>query len=55
MEVLSYYRIEKLIVEHTGVDSIEHDICPNICVAFTGPYLRQDKCPIYEEDHYGNI
>ena len=53
--MLSYYRIEKLVAEYTGVDSIEHDMCPNTCVAFTGPYSGLDKCPICEEDHYDSI
>ena len=46
LDMPSYYTIEKLIFEHTGMDSIEHDMCPNTCVAFTGPYSALEHCPI---------
>ncbi|KAI6002365.1 hypothetical protein F5J12DRAFT_722964, partial [Pisolithus orientalis] len=55
ISIPSYYNIEKLITEYTGVESIEHDMCPDSCVAFTGPYSALDKCPICEEDHYDAI
>ncbi|KIK13975.1 hypothetical protein PISMIDRAFT_53468, partial [Pisolithus microcarpus 441] len=42
----SHYNIEKLIAGHTGVESIEHDMCVDTCVAFTGPYSALDNCPI---------
>ncbi|KAI6145300.1 hypothetical protein BKA82DRAFT_127433, partial [Pisolithus tinctorius] len=55
MGVLSYYSVEKLIMEYTGVESIEHDMCPDTCVAFTGLYAALDTCPICGEDHYDAI
>ncbi|KAI6155007.1 hypothetical protein BKA82DRAFT_3952152, partial [Pisolithus tinctorius] len=55
MGVPSYYSVEKLIVEYTGVESIEHDMCPDTCVAFTGPYAALDACPICGEDRYDAI
>ncbi|KIO05716.1 hypothetical protein M404DRAFT_139962, partial [Pisolithus tinctorius Marx 270] len=47
--------IKKLIAGYTGVDSIEHDMCPDTCVAFTCPYSSLDMCPIYGGDHYDCI
>ena len=44
-----------MISEYMGVESIEHNMCPNTCMAFTGPYLVLDKCPICEEEHYDSI
>ncbi|KAI5985812.1 hypothetical protein F5J12DRAFT_728980, partial [Pisolithus orientalis] len=51
----SHYNIKKLITKYTGVKSIKHDMCPDSCVAFTGPYSALDKCPICEEDCYDAI
>ncbi|KAI6025983.1 hypothetical protein F5J12DRAFT_715953, partial [Pisolithus orientalis] len=55
MGVLSYYSIKKLIAEYTGVELIEHDMCPDTCIAFTGPYATLDACPICGEDRYDAI
>ncbi|KAG2090770.1 uncharacterized protein F5147DRAFT_586623, partial [Suillus discolor] len=45
-EIPRYYQIERLIAEFTGVESIEHDMCPESCVAFTGPFSYIEHCPI---------
>ena len=55
MDMPSHYSVEKIISEHTGVESIEHDMCPNTCVAFTGPYSALNRCPICEEERYDSI
>ena len=55
LDVPSHYSIEKMISEYMGVESIEHDMCPNTCVAFTGPYSALDRCPICEEERYDSI
>ncbi|KIK21188.1 hypothetical protein PISMIDRAFT_104414 [Pisolithus microcarpus 441] len=55
MNIPSHYNIEKLIAGHTGVELIEHDMCLDMCVAFTGPYSALDNCPICGEDHYDAI
>jgi hypothetical protein len=39
-DVPSYARIEQLIAEYTGVESIEHNMCPNTCIAYTGPFAN---------------
>ncbi|KAH7887763.1 hypothetical protein F5I97DRAFT_1804750, partial [Phlebopus sp. FC_14] len=44
--ILSYYNVEKIIASYTGVKSIEHDMCPNTCMAYTGPLSRLEACPI---------
>ena len=43
--ILSFYQVEKLIGMLTGVESILHDMCPNTCLAFTGPFGDLDECP----------
>ncbi|KAG2349710.1 hypothetical protein BDR05DRAFT_972677 [Suillus weaverae] len=45
-EILSFYNVEKLIHQHTGVELIEHDMCPESCLAFTGPFAHLESCPI---------
>ncbi|KAG2082732.1 uncharacterized protein F5147DRAFT_748992 [Suillus discolor] len=44
--ILSFYAVEKLILKYAGVESINHDMCPNTCLAYTGPYAHLDNCPI---------
>ncbi|KAG2744318.1 hypothetical protein P692DRAFT_201721996, partial [Suillus brevipes Sb2] len=45
-DLLSFYRVERLIAEYTGVESIKHDMCLNSCLAFTGPFADLDNCPM---------
>ncbi|KAG1834015.1 hypothetical protein DFJ58DRAFT_719384 [Suillus subalutaceus] len=45
-EILSFYNVEKLISQHIGVESIEHDMCPESCLAFTGPFAHLESCPM---------
>ncbi|KAI5981466.1 hypothetical protein F5J12DRAFT_731404, partial [Pisolithus orientalis] len=51
----SHYTVEKLIAGYMGVDLIKHDMCPDTCVAFTGPYSSLDMCPICGRDRYDHI
>ena len=44
--ILSFYQVEKLIGTLTGVELILHDMCPNMCLAFTGPFSHLDECPL---------
>ncbi|KAG1905036.1 uncharacterized protein F5891DRAFT_922501, partial [Suillus fuscotomentosus] len=45
-EILSFYNVEKLIHQHTGVESIDHDMCPESCLAFTSPFAHLESCPM---------
>ncbi|KAG1719905.1 hypothetical protein EDB19DRAFT_1860511, partial [Suillus lakei] len=45
-EILSFYSVKKLIAQYTGVDPLVHDMCPNTCLAFTGPFADEDGCPM---------
>ncbi|KAG1893061.1 uncharacterized protein F5891DRAFT_963520 [Suillus fuscotomentosus] len=42
----SFRRTERIIAEYTGIKSITHDMCPDTCIAFTGPFTDLDQCPI---------
>ena len=48
----TYYRAGRIIAEMTGIESVLHDMCINSCVAFTGPFLTLDKCPLCNEPRY---
>jgi hypothetical protein len=44
-EFLSFDQVKRHIQHMSGVVSIEHDLCPESCIAYTGPYEDLDKCP----------
>ena len=44
--ILSLASIKKKIQDLTGVIPIVHDMCPNSCVAYTGPYADLESCPM---------
>jgi hypothetical protein len=43
--LLSYHLVKKKITELTGVYAIAQDMCPNSCMAYTGPYSILESCP----------
>ena len=49
--ILSFHAVEKKITEYTGVEYVEHDMCSDSCVAFTGPFANLEHCPICRTSH----
>ena len=45
-DMLSYHQVESLISTYTGIEPVLNDMCPNTCLAFTGPYSKLDECPL---------
>ncbi|KAF8837038.1 hypothetical protein BDN67DRAFT_909971, partial [Paxillus ammoniavirescens] len=45
-DVLSFQAIEKLIGKYTGVEPIEDNMCPQLCLAFTGLLVDLKECPM---------
>jgi len=45
-DILSFHKVESLIAGLTGIEKIQHDMCPNSCAAFTGPYYDLEECPL---------
>jgi len=45
-DLLSFHKVESLIEAMTGVKKVQHDMCPNSCLAFTGPYSDEEVCPL---------
>jgi hypothetical protein len=54
IDLPSYYRTTRLVSEITGVESVVHRMCINSCVAYTGPFLNLEACPICSEPRYDN-
>jgi hypothetical protein len=48
----SYYKIQRLVADVTGVESVVHHMCINSCVAYTGPFMDLDACPVCSEPRY---
>ena len=45
-DLLSFHKVESLIEAMTGVEKVQHDMCPNSCLVFTGPYSDEEVCPL---------
>ncbi len=41
----SLYQLKKRIVELTGVTPVKNDMCPDSCLAYTGPFSGYEHCP----------
>jgi hypothetical protein len=52
IELPSYYKIQHLVADITGIESVVHHICINSCVAYTGPFMDLDACPVCSEPRY---
>ena len=50
--LLTFHNIEKIIALYTGVVSIEHDMCRNSCLAYTGPFSKLEMCPTCGTSHW---
>jgi hypothetical protein len=42
---LKFQAVENLITSYTGIEPIEHNMCINSCIGFTGPFSELTKCP----------
>ncbi|KIN93015.1 hypothetical protein M404DRAFT_171980, partial [Pisolithus tinctorius Marx 270] len=47
-DILSFYNVKKLITSYMGVISIEHDMCCNTCIAYTGLFSQLKVFPTCE-------
>jgi hypothetical protein len=51
----SYDQMKRRVAEITGVVPIVHDMCPNSCLAFTGPFKNDDICSECSEARFDPI
>ena len=42
---IKFQAVEKLIASYTGIEPIEHDMCIDSCIGFTGPFSELTECP----------
>ena len=49
---LSFDQVQWHIQTLTGISQISHDMCPESCTAFTGPYDKLTECPVCSSPHY---
>ena len=45
LEILLLDQIKRCIARISGVIPIIHDMCPNTCIAYTGPFSDLSTCP----------
>jgi hypothetical protein len=53
-KLLSLERVKQLTVEITGIFPITDHMCPNSCIAYTGPFKALETCPICGECRFKN-
>lgn len=54
-DIPTYNQIKSQIVEITGVESTENDMCIKSCLAYTGPFTELSTCPECGEPRYDPI
>ncbi|KAF8074615.1 hypothetical protein FPV67DRAFT_1354269, partial [Lyophyllum atratum] len=50
--ILSHAAVKKVVAELTGVVPIVKDMCPNSCMAYTGPFAKLEACPYCHVTRY---
>ncbi|KAF5386899.1 hypothetical protein D9615_001883 [Tricholomella constricta] len=53
--ILSHAAVKKAVAKLTGVSPIVKDMCPNSCIAYTGPYSPLESCPYCDEPRYDPV
>lgn len=54
-QILSFHQVKRKVTELSGVVSTVHDMCPNLCIAYTGPYANLEACPKCRESRFDLI
>ena len=51
---LSFDQMKRRVEQISGVVPITHDMCPNSCAAFTGPFRDLAECPVCSASRYNH-
>ena len=51
-DIPTHPQAERLLESVTGIHALRCDMCPNTCLAFTGPFATIEACPICKEPRY---
>ena len=54
-QIPTYHQIKHSITEITGVESIENDMCIKTCLAYTGPFINLEHCPVCGEARWDPV
>jgi len=49
---MSYYKVKSLVANLTGIESVIHHMCVKSCIAYTGPFVDLNACPLCSEPQY---
>ncbi|KAI0827286.1 hypothetical protein BC628DRAFT_1318573, partial [Trametes gibbosa] len=41
----TYEQLKVLVADLTGIHALREDMCPNSCIAYTGPFTNLETCP----------
>ena len=52
LDLMSYYKVKSLVANLTGIESVIHHMCVKSCIAYTGPFVDLDACPLCSEPRY---
>jgi len=52
LDLMSYYKVKSLVANLTGIESVIHHMCVKSCIAYTGPFVDLDACPLCSELRY---
>ncbi|KAF8632823.1 hypothetical protein AX17_004753 [Amanita inopinata Kibby_2008] len=52
VSIHSYHIVKKTIMELTGVEEVQTDMCINSCLAYVGPFAEYNECPKCKEPRY---
>ncbi|KIL54253.1 hypothetical protein M378DRAFT_92912 [Amanita muscaria Koide BX008] len=55
VQIHSYHTVQKIIEKITGVTQIRTDMCPNSCLAYTGPFSHLTECPTCQTPRYERV
>jgi hypothetical protein len=53
--MLSYDQIIRKIASWSGIDPIVYDMCLNSCLAFTGPFMHLEQCPMCSRERFDPV
>lgn len=54
-DIPTYEQIKCRIAQLTGIGSVRTDMCVQSCVAFTGPFVALDACPMCKEPRFDTL
>jgi hypothetical protein len=50
--ILTFSQVKRHVAKLSGVHPLRSDMCPNTCMAYTGPFEPLEKCPYCAEPRY---